>query len=81
MPTRYTQASMRQAHYEQRTDGTYYGEIAGFPGDGVWAIGRTAEDCQEGLVLAVQAKVAVTLSKRKGYQLPAFDGVRADSEP
>ena len=81
MPARYMAAAMRHAHYEQRADGTYYGEIAGFPNDGVWAIGPTLEDCQDRLVLALHAKVAVTLSKREGFRLPTFDGIRADSAP
>ncbi len=81
MPAHYTQAAMRHARYEQRPDGSYYGEIAGFPGDGVWALGQSLEDCHEGLVLALQSKVAVTLSQRKGDQLPTFDGIRADEAP
>ncbi len=78
MPARYTEAAMRHAHYEQRPDGSYYGEIAGFPGDGVWALGRTPADCQEGLELALLTNVTVALRKGKGAQLPTFDGVRPD---
>ena len=38
MPTRYEQAALRHARFEHLAPGTYYGEIPGFPGKGVWGM-------------------------------------------
>ena len=48
MLTSYIRAAMRQARYEiVEDDGTFYGEIP--PIAGVWANGRTLEECREEL--------------------------------
>lgn len=46
MLTDYTQAALRQAHYELE-DGTFYGEIPGFAG--IVASGETLDACREQL--------------------------------
>ena len=44
MLTAYIDEAMRRATYKILEDGTYYGEIAGFPG--VWASEATLEECR-----------------------------------
>ena len=44
MLTAYIDETMRRATYKILEDGTYYGEMAGFPG--VWASEATLEECR-----------------------------------
>ena len=78
MSTRYIDAALRQAHYEQEPDGTYIGEILGFPGRDVWATGPTRDACQAALRRALQTKIAEILRKGQGTRLPTFEGLRPD---
>ena len=80
MPTRYEQAAMamRHARFEHLATGTYYGEIPGFPGTGVWGMGATPDECQAALLLALETTIAGTIRRHEGFRLPTFDGLRPD---
>jgi predicted RNase H-like HicB family nuclease len=58
MLAQYLDAAMRLAQYEYLTeDGVYYGEIP--PLAGVWATGKTLEDCQQELREVLEEWVAL----------------------
>jgi hypothetical protein len=76
MSTQYIDAALRKAHFTQEPDGSYIGEIRGFPGRDVWATGHTREACQAALRLALQAKIAELLGKGQGHRLPTIEGLR-----
>ena len=80
MSTPYIEAALRDAHYEQEPDGSYIGEIRGFPGRDVWATGRTREACQTALRQALQAKIAEIVRKGQSTRLPTIDGLRPDAD-
>ena len=75
----YHEAALQHARYRQWPDGSYFAYIAGFPGDGVWAVGATRAACAAALARALHRKVALLLDLRQGDLLPLFDGVRPDS--
>jgi predicted RNase H-like HicB family nuclease len=77
MPTLYEQAALRHARFEHLATGTYYGEIPGFPGKGVWGMGATPEACQAALQLALENAIAA-LRQYEGFRLPTFDGLSPD---
>jgi hypothetical protein len=77
MSTPYIDAAMRHAQFVERRGGTYYAEIAGFPGDGVWAIGATRAACVDALHLALESTVTVALRKGQGRRSPLFNGISA----
>ena len=79
LPTRYAQAALRHARFERLATGTYYGEIPGFPGKGVWGMGATPDACQAALQVALQDAVAA-LRRHEGFRLPTFDGLSPDDE-
>ncbi len=74
----YQAAALQQVRYRQWPDGSYFAYIAGFPGDGVWAMGATQAACADALSLALHRKVALILDLGQGNLLPLFDGVRPD---
>ena len=43
----YIQAALRKANYKTLEDGTWFADIPGF--QGVWANGRTVEECRDEL--------------------------------
>jgi predicted RNase H-like HicB family nuclease len=70
MLTQYLEAAMRLAQYEYLTeDGVYYGEIP--PLAGVWATGKTLEDCQQELREVLEEWVA--LRQQWGQSLHFWD--------
>jgi predicted RNase H-like HicB family nuclease len=71
MLTNYVQAAMRKARYEILDDGTYYGEIPGFPG--VFANADTLEVCREQLQEVLEDWILLGL--RLGHHLPEVDGL------
>jgi predicted RNase H-like HicB family nuclease len=71
MLTSYVQAAMRKARYEILDDGTYYGEIPGFPG--VFANADTLEVCREQLQEVLEDWILLGL--RLGHHLPEVDGL------
>lgn len=63
---------MRQARYELLPeDGTYYGEIPGFPG--VDAHAHTLEGCREALVEVLESWILLRVAKH--YILPVVDNI------
>ncbi len=77
MLTAYIQAAMRHAQYEILEDGSYYGEIPGFPG--VYANAADLESCREELQEVLEGWIVLGL--RLGHSLPAVDGIQLDVEP
>ena len=71
MLTEYIRAAMRRATYEILSDGTFYGEIAGF--QGVYANAETLEACREQLQEVLEGWIVLGL--RMGHSLPVVEGV------
>jgi predicted RNase H-like HicB family nuclease len=73
MLTRYLQAAMRRAKYEILTDdGTYYGEVPGFPG--VYADAVTLEACRDELGEVLEEWILFRVSEH--LPLPEIDGLQ-----
>lgn len=73
MLTEYLQAAMDRARYELIEDSEpYYGEIPGL--DGVWATGRTLEECRRHLARALEDWLLFSLAR--GLPIPALGKVR-----
>ena len=61
MITRYIESALRRARYEIiEDDKPYYGEIEGL--QGVWATGKTLEECRENLAEALDSWLLFRLS-------------------
>ncbi len=72
MLTRYIQESLNRAHYEIIQDEEpYYGSVPGL--NGVWATGRTLEECRANLVEAVEDWLVFSIAK--GLPVPALGDV------
>lgn len=65
MLTVYIQKALRKAHYEILDDGTFYAEIAGFPG--VFANDESLEACREQLQEVLEGWILLGL--RMGHRL------------
>jgi predicted RNase H-like HicB family nuclease len=68
----YIQAAMKQAKYKILEDGTYFGEIPGFPG--LWASADTLEACRDELQSALEDWIVLGL--QMGHDLPSVAGLR-----
>lgn len=67
------EAALAQAKYEIIEDEEpYYGEIPGL--QGVWASGKTQEECRHNLKEVIKGWIIVRL--RKGLSIPPIDGHR-----
>lgn len=63
----YIDAALRQTHYEIIDDEEpYYGSVPGL--QGVWASGRTLEECRDCLVDVIEGWVLIRLSR--GLTIP-----------
>ncbi len=63
----YIEAALRRAHYELIEDEEpFYGEVPGL--QGVWATGRTLEECRQNLIEVVEGWVLIRLSR--GLPIP-----------
>ena len=72
MITEYIEAALAKATYEIIQDEEpYYGEIPGL--QGVWASGKTLEECRRNLAEAIEDWVL--LSVAKGLPIPALGEV------
>jgi len=72
MLTRYLQEALERAHYEMiEDDEPYYGEVAGL--DGVWATGKTLEECRRNLEVAIEDWVFFSLAK--GFSIPPLGNI------
>lgn len=71
----YIQAVMSKAVYEIIDDEEpYYGEVPELRG--VWATGKTAEECRENLQMAIEDWIAFSL--RSNLPIPAIEGHRIE---
>jgi len=76
----YIQAAMDQATYEVIDDPEpFYGEVPEL--EGVWATGKTLEDCRRELQEVIEGWIALKL--RFGHPIPAIGGhsINASAEP
>ena len=70
MITEYIKAALAKAKYEIIEDEEpYYGEIPGL--DGVWATGKTLEECRNNLAEVIDGWLVVRL--KKGLPIPKID--------
>ena len=71
MITEYIQAALDGASYEIIEDEEpYYGEVPGL--DGVWATGKTLEECRKNLAEVIDGWIVVRL--KRGLPIPAIGG-------
>ena len=71
----YIEEAMKYAHYEIIEDEEpYYGEIP--PLQGVWATGKTLEECRANLKEVLEGWLVLSL--RKGLPIPPVGGVGID---
>jgi predicted RNase H-like HicB family nuclease len=72
MLLRYIQAALDHAHYEKIEDEEpFYGEIPGL--EGLWATGKTLEECRNNLQDALQDWLIFSIAK--SLSIPALDGI------
>lgn len=77
MITEYMEAALGRATYEIIEDEEpYYGEVPGLAG--VWATGKTLDECRRNLASVIDGWVVVRL--RKGLPIPPING-RTIEEP
>ncbi|KJV05670.1 type II toxin-antitoxin system HicB family antitoxin [Methylocucumis oryzae] len=68
----YIDAALNKAHYELiEDDEPYYGEIEGL--NGVWATGKTLEECRKNLAESVEGWILIHNSR--GLEIPPIDGL------
>ena len=73
MITEYINAAMKNAHYEIIEDEEpYYGEIPKLKG--VWATGKTLEECRDNLSENLEGWILVRNSK--GMDIPEINGYK-----
>ena len=76
----YIQAAMERATYEIIDDpAPFYGEVP--EQQGVWATGKTLEECRKELQSVIEGWIALKL--RLGHPIPAIGGhvITASAEP
>ena len=73
MLTEYISEALDRARYEliEDDDAPYYGEVPELPG--VWACGRTLEECRQELKDVVEGWIL--LSVKRSLDIPALGGV------
>ena len=68
----YLRAAMHRAHYEMVEDSeSFFGEIPGC--QGVWATGKSLEECREELESALEDWILFRLSQQ--LPVPVIDGI------
>lgn len=73
MLTAYIEAVMKKAKYEIiKDEEPYYGEIPSIKG--IWATGKTLEECRKNLKEALEDYIIISLEKH--LSLPDIDGIR-----
>jgi predicted RNase H-like HicB family nuclease len=69
----YIDMALKHAHYEMIEDeDPFYGEVAEL--QGVWASGKTLEECRDRLADTIDGWILVRLSR--GLPIPEIGGVR-----
>ena len=71
MLTDYIQAAMRRAKYELMENGRFFGRIPACRG--VWAEGKTLEECREELQATMEDWLLLGL--QLGHKPPVIDGI------
>ena len=75
MLTEYIEAALSKAKYEIIEDEEpYYGEVPEL--EGVWATGKTLEECRKNLVDVIDGWILVRL--RKGLPIPPIGGYKIE---
>ncbi|MBC8520571.1 MAG: type II toxin-antitoxin system HicB family antitoxin [Methanomicrobia archaeon] len=75
MITEYVEAAMSKARYEIIEDEEpYYGEVPEL--EGVWATGKTLEECRKNLAEVIDGWIIVRL--RKGLPLPPIGAYKIE---
>ncbi len=75
MITEYIQAALGKARYEIiKDEEPYYGEVSEL--GGVWANGRTLEECRKNLAEVIDGWIVVKL--RKGLPIPPIGGCKIE---
>ncbi len=70
MINEYVQHAIKKAQYKILEDGSWFAEIPAFKG--VWANGKTIEDCREELIDVLEEWLILKL--RDGDPIPAVEG-------
>ncbi|MQL51455.1 type II toxin-antitoxin system HicB family antitoxin [Desulfofundulus thermobenzoicus] len=71
MIVEYINAALREARYEIiKDEEPYYGEVPSL--EGVWATGKTLEECRQNLAEAIDGWIIIRL--RKGLPIPPVGG-------
>jgi predicted RNase H-like HicB family nuclease len=79
MLTEYIAAAMKRAQYKIiEDDGTFFGEIPGFPG--VWSNADTLEQCRTQLQEVLEGWLVLKLRDRDD-DLPVIDGLNILPQP
>ena len=76
----YIAAALERAKYEIIDDPEpYYASVPGLPG--VWATGKTFEECRKELIENIEEWIAIRL--RHGFSIPPIDGhsIEVSTEP
>ncbi len=69
----YIDMALRKAHYEIIDDeAPFYGEVPAL--QGVWATGKTLEECRKNLTEVIDGWLLIRLAR--GMPIPEIDGVR-----
>jgi predicted RNase H-like HicB family nuclease len=72
MLTQYIQAALDVAHYEMIQDAEpFYAEVPGL--DGVWATGKTLEECRKNLSDSIEDWLLFSIAK--GLPIPPLEGI------
>lgn len=75
MITEYIEAALAQAKYEIiEDDEPYYGEVPGLAG--VWATGKTLEECHKNLAEVIDGWIVIRL--KKGLSIPPMGEYRIE---
>ena len=77
MISEYLDVAMDKAHYEMIDDPEpFYGEIREC--QGVWATGKTLEECRRNLLETLEGWLVLSL--QKGLPIPALDGISLSAQ-
>ena len=77
MVAEYLNAALKHARYEMINDSEpFYGEIPEC--HGVWATGKTLEDCRENLLQGLEGSIILGL--QQGHPIPVIDGIALTTE-
>jgi predicted RNase H-like HicB family nuclease len=80
MFSEYIMAALARAEYEVINDSKpYYAHVPGL--EGVWATGKTFEECRKELIENIEEWIAIRL--RHGFPIPPVDGhcIEVSTEP